>query len=121
MKSGTELTEAEQKSAGAALGGDMSQRHKDFVQQLSLMIEKKEIDPDHFESFLNKKIYDDLDEALKTKVDIALPNISILLRHVIGFYQSKQTPDACPQLASMIDQLWEMKERIEVFADVFTF
>ncbi len=121
MTANADLSLAEQKSAGAALGGDMGQKHKDFVKNLSTMIEAGKIDPSSIQTILNKEVYDHLNEVVKAKVDYALPNIAILLTHVIGFYRSKQTPDACPQLETMIEQLWEMKERLEVHRDIFIF
>jgi hypothetical protein len=115
------ISEEEQKRVGQAFGGDMSVRHKEFVKKLSDMIAKGEIDPLHTETFVNEDVYARIDDALRMKVDLTLPNIATLLTHIVEFYRSKQTPDACAQLATMIDQLWEMKERIEKFADVFKF
>lgn len=121
MKSGADLSLNEQKNAGTPIGGDMSDEHKKFVQTLSLLIEKGTIDPANLESFLNPSVYQKLEDSIRAKVDMSLPNIATLLRHIIDFYRSKQTPDACPQLQTMIDQLWEMKERVEVHGDILTF
>jgi hypothetical protein len=115
------LTDDEQKKAGQAMAGDMSTKHKEFVALLSKLIKEGTIDPMHPSTLLHQKIYDALDDALRTKVDLMLPNVAILLRHIADFYHSKETPDSCPQLAQMIDQLWEMKERIEQEKDVFVF
>ena len=117
----TDLSEADQKKAGAPMTGDMDQEHKDFVQTISTLLESGEIDVTNPESFLHKDIYEKLEPEWKTKTDLNMPNIAILLSHIYDFYKSKQTPDACPQLAQMIEQLWEMKQRIEVHADVFKF
>lgn len=121
MQNPANLSEEEQKKAGKPVTGDMGDRHKKFVADLARMIEKGEIDPLRTETFVNKDVYDSLDEKWKAKTDLALPNIATLLTHIVGFYTSKQTPDAAPQLETMIEALWDMKERIESHADVFKF
>ncbi len=121
MANPSTMSEADQKKAGAPMKGDMNQEHKDFVQTISKLLESGAIDFTQPESFLNKDVYDALEPEWKTKTDLNMPNIAILLGHIYDFYKSKQTPDACPQLATMIEQLWEMKQRIEVHADVFKF
>ena len=115
------LSEADQKKAGTPMGGDMDQEHKDFVKTVSQLLETGVIDVTKPETFLNQSVYDRLEPEWKAKTDLNMPNIAILLGHIYDFYKSKQTPDACPQLAQMIEQLWEMKQRIEVHADVFKF
>lgn len=121
MQNPADLSEAEQKKAGQPTNGDMGDRHKKFVADLAGMIEKGEIDPLRTETFVNKDVYDALEQEWKAKTDLALPNIATILTHIIGFYLSKQTPDAAPQLENMIESLWIMKERIEEHADVFKF
>ena len=121
MANPADLSEEEQKRMGKAFGGDMSDEHKNFCLTINKLFEAGEIDVSKPESFLNKDVYDALEPEWKTKTDQSIGNIAILLSHVYGFYKSRQTPDACPQLATMIDQLWEMKQRIEIHADVFKF
>ncbi|MDD5055241.1 MAG: hypothetical protein PHZ00_03145 [Candidatus Peribacteraceae bacterium] len=115
------LSEAAQKQAGQPIGGDMGDQEKNFCITITKLFERSEIDVTKPESFLNKDVYDRLEPEWKTKTDLSIGNIAILLNHIYEFYKSKQTPDACPQLATMIKQLWEMKQRIEVHADVFKF
>lgn len=115
------MSEDEQKRVAQAFGGDMSSDHKAFVKLLAELIEKGTIDPSRPASFLKQTTYARIDDRLRAKVDMMLPNLAILLGHIVDFYKSKQTPDACPQLANMIDQLWEMKMRVENDADVFVF
>ncbi len=118
----TSLTEEQQKKAGQPLAGDMDDEHKNFVKKVSQLLESGAIDITKPESFLNKDVYDAMDEQWQGKTDLALMNMSTLLEHIYGFYKSKQTPDASPQLANMIEQLWEMKQRIESHGyDVFKF
>ena len=121
MANSGSFSEAEQKKAGTPIGGDMSNEQKEFCTTITKLFESGEIDVTQPETFLNKAVYDTLEPALKAKTDLSMLNIATLLGHIYDFYKSKQTPDACPQLASMIDQLWEMKQRIEVHADVFKF
>ena len=115
------ISEEQQKKIGQAFGGDMSDEHKNFCKTITTLFETGAIDVTKPESFLNQSVYDGLEQEWKTKTDMSLLNIATLLSHIYDFYKSKQTPDACPQLASMIDQLWEMKQRIEIHADVFKF
>lgn len=121
MANASDMSESAQKKAGTPMGGDMDEEHKAFVRTVSNLLETGAIDVAKPETFLNKEIYDALEPEWKTKTDLNIPNIAILLGHIYDFYKSKQTPDACPQLAQMIEQLWEMKERIEVHANVFKF
>ncbi len=121
MANAPAMSDAAQKKAGAPIGGDMSDEHKEFAKTISRMLESGEIDTENPESFLNKKIYDSLEPEWKAKTDLAMLNIATLLVHIYGFYKSKETPDACPQLATMIEELWQMKSRIESHADVFKF
>ncbi len=121
MATTTDMSEAAQVKAGAPITGDMGDEHKRFAVTIATMLENGSIDVTKPETFLNASVYESLDEQLKGKVDIALVNIASLLGHIYNFYRSKQTPDACPQLATMIEQLWEMKQRIEDHADVFIF
>lgn len=115
------LSEEEQKKAGTPIGGDMDDEHKNFCTTITKLFETGAIDITQPETFLNKDVYEKLTPELKEKTDLSLLNIATLLEHIYGFYKSKQTPDACPQLQNMIDQLWVMKERIEEHGDIFKF
>lgn len=121
MANPTGLSEAAQVKAGTPITGDMGDEYKRFAATVSALLEKGEIDVTKPETFLNQSVYDGLDEEWKAKTDLTMLNVATLLAHIYEFYKSKQTPDACPQLATMIEQLWEMKQRIETHADVFKF
>lgn len=121
MANPANLSEDDQKKAGQAIGGDMGDEFKVFVENVSKMLESGEIDVTRPETFLNTPIYENLEQEWKGKTDQIILNMATLLTHIHAFYRSKQTPDACPQLETMIKQLWEMKQRIEVHADVFKF
>lgn len=115
------LSEDAQKKAGTPVAGSMGDDHTNFVETISRLLESGAIDVTKPETFLHADVYASLDEAWKAKTDLAIVNIATLLKHIHEFYRSKQTPDACPQLAQMIEELWQMKERIEAHADVFIF
>lgn len=121
MAQPADLTEAQQVKAGAPMKGDMDDDHKRFAATVSKLLENGTIDVTKPESFLNQSVYDSLEPEWKSKTDLATMNIATLLTHIYEFYKSKQTPDACPQLANMIEELWQMKQRIEIHADVFKF
>ncbi|MBI5155774.1 hypothetical protein HZA45_00715 [Candidatus Peregrinibacteria bacterium] len=115
------LSEDAQKKAGKAIAGKMTDDHESFMKKVLKMLDKKEIDPRDPQSFLKMKVYNDLDDEWKTKVDLMLPNLADLLRIIVEFRLSKETPDESPQLETMIGHLWQMKERIEKDYDVFKF
>ncbi len=116
-----DLSDEQQKKAGQPIAGHMDEKYKKFCVDIERMIKTGEIDVNKPETTLNKDIYDSLSDEWKAKVDVAMLNIVNLLRHIADFYISKETPNSSPQLQTMIDQLWEMKERIEKEYDVFKF
>jgi hypothetical protein len=115
------LSEDAQKKAGTPTSGSMGDEHTNFVQTISKLLESGEIDTTKPETFLHADVYASLDDEWKAKTNLAMINMATLLTHIHQFYRSKQTPDACPQLATMIEELWQMKQRIEEHADVFKF
>ncbi len=121
MQKYQDLPEEEQKRAGQAIAGDMDGEHTRFIETISLLMNEGKIDTDKPESFLNQDVYAGLEPEWKAKTDLAIVNIADLLRQIKKFYDSKETPNASPQLATMIESLWQMKQRIEVHANVFVF
>ncbi|MCF7844417.1 MAG: hypothetical protein K9M03_01135 [Kiritimatiellales bacterium] len=115
------MTEDEQKKAGQAIAGDMDNKHKDFMATVLKMIDSKEIDPLNAESFLNQDVYKGLDEEWKDKTDLALLNIANLIRSIDEVRKHDASPNESPQLQTMIEHLWQMKQRIEEHYDVFKF
>lgn len=116
-----DLTREQQKKAGTPLSGAMDDKIKQFLETLIQLIDSEEIDPYVPESFLNQEIYSGLSEEWKEKSDLALINIASQIQQIDQFYRSNQTPDSSPQLQSMVEALWEMKQRIEEHHDVFKF
>jgi len=116
-----DLPPEDQKKAGQAIAGKMDDEHNNFVTLILKMLDKKEIDPADPQSFIKQDIYESMPLEWKAKTDQALPNIVGMLRHIVDFRLSTQTPDESPQLTNMIEQLWQMKQRIEEHYDVFKF
>ncbi len=108
-----DLSVAEQIKAGQATGTDMDERHKKFLADLIAMIDKKEIDVVAPESLLRRQAYDALPEDARGVVDFAIVNIADQIRRIEGYFRSTQTPNASPQLQTMIEHLWDMKSRLE--------
>ncbi len=115
------LSEDAQKKAGKSNGAKMPDEHETFMKKILKMLDKKEIDPRDPQSFLKMSVYNDLDDEWRGKVDRTLPNLADLLRIIVEFRVSKETPDESPELQTMIEHLWQMKERIEKDYDVFKF
>ena len=117
-----DLSEKAQKKAGQAAGSDMAQKHKTFIADLIGMLDRKEIVSSAPESFLNKKEYAALSEQGRSAVDFALLNLASQLRLIEDFYRSKATPNASPELQTMIEYFWDMKSRLETkHGDVLKF
>lgn len=108
-----DLSQEEQKRVGQAVPGAMGDEHTEFVKLIAKMITSGEINVYAPETFYKDGAYEALKEEARAQVDIAMVNIADLLRHVAEFYLSKKTPDASPQLQQMIEELWQMKERVE--------
>ena len=116
------LSEKDQKKAGQAIHGKMQPQHYAFLKLITGLIESGSIDVFKPETFFHTAIYKGLDASAKAKVDQASVNIADQLRRVYDFFKSKQTPDESPQLQTMIEHLFQMKERIEnEHGDVFKF
>ena len=115
------LSEVKQKQAGKAIAGKMQDEHENFMQLILKMLDEGTIDVRDPNTFLNMEVYEKLDDEWKSKVDVAMVNMADLLRHIVDFRVSKHTPDESPQLETMIEHLWQMKQRIEEYYDVFKF
>ena len=117
-----DLSEEAQKKAGRATGTTMDPEHKQFLADLIAMLDRKEMDFTVPSSMLKQENYDALDEEARRAVDYALLNLADQLRHIEWYFRSKTTPNASPQLQSMIDHFWDMKSRLEEkYGDVLKF
>ena len=117
----TGVSAADQKKMGEAAAATMDDKQNAFLQTILSMIDNGEIDVYQPQTFLKHEIYDKLDEQWRDKTDLALMNIANLLQSIYLFRVSKQTPDESPVLSQMIEELWQMKQRIEETHDVFKF
>lgn len=107
------LSEAAQKQAGQAAGNDMDEKHKKFLAEIIAMLDRKEIDTSLPASLLKQDNYGKLSEQQRDAVDFALLNLADQLRRIESFFRSKATPNASPELQTMIEHLWDMKSRLE--------
>jgi hypothetical protein len=121
IKKHQNYSEESQKQIAKAAEGKMNKKHTDFLKTLLSLIEEGKINPMAPESFINKKVYDNMPQEWKGKTDMALINIAHQIQRVTEFYKSKNTPDSSPHLQTMIEHLWLMKQRIEEKYDVFKF
>ncbi len=109
----TDITEEAQKKAGQATGSDMASKHKNFLADLIAMLDRKEIDAGVPSSLLNQKVYGELSQESKDAIDLSLMNIADELRRIEWYFRSTTTPNASPQLQTMIEHFWDMKSRLE--------
>ncbi|HVW66736.1 MAG TPA: hypothetical protein VHA78_03300 [Candidatus Peribacteraceae bacterium] len=116
-----DLPEDEQKKAGAAIAGKMDPKVEEFLKGLLKLLDEKQIDTTNPESFIKRDVYDAMPQEWKGKTDMSLVNIADQIRRIEEFYKSTQTPNESPQLQTMIEGLWQMKQRIEEQYDVFKF
>lgn len=117
-----DLSEEAQVKAGKAPAGAMGDEQTNFVKTISRMILEGEINVYETSTFYKPGAYEALKEADRGSVDLAMVNIASLLKHIADFYLSKKTPDAAPQLQQMIEELWQMKDRLEKkYGDILKF
>lgn len=108
-----DLPEEAQKKAGRATGTDMDEEHKKFLAELIGLLDRKEIDPFTPATLLKQENYGKLSEADRGQVDFALFNLADQVRVVEEYFRSKATPNASPELQTMIEHLWDMVRRLE--------
>lgn len=121
LKKHGKISEQAQVALGKAKDEKMTKKHNDFLKDLLSLINEGKINPMNPESFINKKIYDTMPQEWKAKVDLGLINMAHMIQKISEFYQSKDTPNASPELQNMIEHLWLMKQRIEEKYDAFKF
>lgn len=116
-----DLSEKKQKQAGKAIAGDMAKPHKDFLKTVIDLLDRGVLDTKNPQSLLNTAVYEAMPQEWKDKTDAALVNIVDQLVQIETFYRAAETPNSSPHLETMIEHLWQMKERIEKEYDVFVF
>lgn len=107
------LSDDHQKQVGAPIGNDMSALHKQYLANVIAKLDAKEIEILKPETFLVTDIYNTLPELDRSAVDLSLFNIVHQVARIEDFFRDTQTPNAAPQLQTMIDHLWQQKNRVE--------
>ncbi len=97
--------------AGKPLGDSMPAAYVDWLKKTTTAIDADEFSPDELQSLL-APAYTSASELEQGKVDLVLPTLADTLRHIVDFYGDPATPNACPQLKTMIDHLGEMLGRL---------
>ena len=116
------LSEAAQKKAGQATGTTMDEKHVKFLAELIGMLDRKEMNASAPSSLLKEQNYRTLPQESKDAVDYSLLNLADQLRRIEDYFRSTQTPNASPQLQTMIEHFWDMKNRLEEkYGDVLKF
>lgn len=116
------LSDTAATQAGKAIAGSMTEEHTNFVKTVTALLKSGKVNVHKPETILNAPVYSSLPFSIRGKVDLAAVNVADQLRRVSDFYLSKQTPDASPQLETMIEHLWQMKKRVEErYGNVFIF
>lgn len=115
------MSEDDQKKAGQAISGKMDKKHKEFIEGLIKLLDAGEINPLIPQSFVKKDVYDSMPEEWQEKTDLILINLTDDVRMIAEFWKSTETPDESPQLDTMVEALWNSKQKIEVEYDVFKF
>lgn len=109
-----------QKRMGAPIGDDMPGEHKAYLGMIIDLLDRKEVDLLKPETILHRDVYAALPELDRSAIDVAVINIIHQVTHIEEFYRSPHTPNAAPQLRTMIDHLKQQIERIEAkYGDVF--
>lgn len=121
MAGATDLTQEDQKKAGAPIAGSVKDEHRDFLKTLQKLLESGEIDPYEPKSLLKMEVYEEIPEQWQEKADLALVNLAHQLRMIAEFLASPETPAESPQLQTMVEHLWQAKQAIEEHYDVFKF
>lgn len=107
-----DLSEKKQVKAGQALAGHMNHEHEQFMRMLVALVDEGTLNLVEPASLL-QDAYTSLSAVKRGKVDLALINIVDQIRHIYDFYKSEKTPNASPQLQTMVEQLWQMKSKLE--------
>jgi len=114
------LSEDDQKAVGAPVHGSIGDDHKTFLTDLFALLDSGDINADDPQSLVKTEVYEALDEAWKGKVDVALMNIANQVRLIRDLRAATKEKDSV-HLQTMVEQLWEMKQRIEEHHDAFKF
>jgi hypothetical protein len=116
----TNVTQEEHIAAGQPVTGTVGSDHKEFLEVLFSLLASGEVDPYKPSSMLKTDVYDSLTEEKQDAVDMELQSICNQVRLIDNF--RKGGCDATSiHFQTMVEQLWQMVDRIEIENDVFKF
>ncbi len=114
-------SDAHQKAAGKALAGAMDTELEELMLALVKLTESGAIDPRNPKSLLNMSVYEKMTEQEQDYIDVSLMNIANMVDVIVDFYKSKDTPNSSPHLETMLQNLLQMRKRLEAKHDVLKF
>lgn len=115
---GPQIPREDQKQAGKPVSGPVGDKHKEFLEQIFALIDSEEIDPYIPGSLVKEEIYEVLDDEWKDRVDMSLSNIANQIRLIDNFRKGGGDLESI-HFHTMVEHLWEMKQRIEEHHDAF--
>lgn len=117
---GASVTHEEQKQAGQMVSGPVGDKHRAMLETIFGLLDSGEIDPFVPSSLLNQHVYESLSEEWQDKIDLCLNNIANEIR-LMDNYRKNGGDVTSIHFHTMIEHVWEMKERIEQYHDAFKF
>lgn len=113
------MTDDDHKQAGSPVSGQIGDEHSAFLETLFRLLDDGTIDHSNPESIIKQDVYDAMPEEWQDKVDLAKSNIVDQIRLIDTLRQAGESEAI--HLQTMVEHLWEMKQRIEEHHDVFVF
>lgn len=116
----TTMPNHEQVAAGEQVQGPVGDSHQEFLKQLFALLASGEVDPYKPSSMLKIDVNDALTEEQQDAIDMELHTICSQVRLIDSFQKSGEDKNSI-HFNTMVEQLWQMVERIEIENDVFKF
>ena len=118
--SGKELSAGKEAELSKPKAASLTDEHSIFLNTVIRLLDEGKIDTKNPQSFIKSDVYDGLSDELKAKTDQTVPNIITILEHIMDLHARKED-NASEEMKSLIETLWQAKQRIEEHADVFIF
>ena len=118
--SGKDPSVAEQQRLGKPQAVSFSDDHSDFLNNIISLIDEGKIGTADPQSLINDDVYAGLSDELRAQTDKTIPNIVSLLERIMDLHAREEDNESF-EMKSLIETLWQAKERIEKHADVFIF
>lgn len=116
----TNISNQDQIDAGVQVQGPVGNSHQEFLEHLFALLASGEVDPYAPSSMLKTDVYDSLTEQEQDAIDMELQTICSQVRLIDSFQKSGGDKNSI-HFNTMVEQLWQMVERIEIKNDVFKF